>query len=147
MVNKFFSIEKLTVALCWNTNSSGSPSLHYPLPTSFLSNQWPDSFSYWSLHYPWDIVYLFQNYPVFYIMCKVLMKILGESDISDMKYIFIHVNCIATMSKRIFIPASVKPASRETSCTIKKEGSHCYKWTVYKEGDFCWAHTSLKKQQ
>lgn len=54
-------------------------------------------------------------------MCKVLMKILGESDISDMKYIFLHVNCIATMSKRIFIPASVKPASRETSCTIKKK--------------------------
>lgn len=54
-------------------------------------------------------------------MCKVLMKILGESDISDMKYIFLHVNCIAAMSKRIFIPASMKATSRETSCTIKKK--------------------------
>ena len=54
-------------------------------------------------------------------MCKVLMKILGESDISDMKYIFLHVNCMATTSKRIFIPASVKPTSRETSCTVKKK--------------------------
>lgn len=66
-------------------------------------------------------MYLFHNYPVFYIMCKVLMKILGESDISDMKYIFLHVNCIAAMSKRIFIPASVKPTSRESSCIIKKK--------------------------
>lgn len=54
-------------------------------------------------------------------MCKVLMNILGESSISDTKYIFLHVSRITTASKRIFIPASAKPTSRETRWTLKKK--------------------------
>ena len=67
------------------------------------------------------MVYLFQNELLFYIMCKVLMKILGENNISHTKYISLHVSCIAPASKGIFILASVKPTSRETRSAIKKK--------------------------
>lgn len=61
-------------------------------------------------------------------MCKVLIKILGKSDISDTKYISLRVSCISIASKVIFTSVYVKPTSRENSSTYhKKEVSHCYK--------------------
>lgn len=91
--------------------------------------------------------HLFQDFPVFYITCKALMKIRGESSISDTGYIFLPGNCVCTASAIIFISAHVVPASRKNSFHVhKREGSRYYKRAICKEGDFGGAHCSLKGQ-
>lgn len=86
----FFPLNLKPIAFNWPRSS---PSPMVPPPAGNSLSCWPVSFELSDLFMLFSLVsveYLFRNHLLFYIMCKVLLKTLRESSISDTKYIFLH---------------------------------------------------------